>query len=276
MPVIATNTAANTALVHLNKNARAQGESLAKISSGSKIVTAKDDAAGLAVASQLSADVAVLKQAAVNAQNGQALLQIADGGLSQIADILERLKTLTAQSLSGVVTDTERGYIDAEYTQLVSEIDAIETSVTFNGDALLDGGFTATEGTFVVGTAATNTIVADLTAVNVDSTTIFGAASAGVDTAANATTSSGQVDTAIGTISNHRATVGALASRFETRGDTIATSIDNLEDSVSAIQDVDIAAEQTNLTNARVLTEASIAGLAQANQLTESLLSLIR
>tara|TARA_Y100001001_G_scaffold123424_1_gene121765 strand:+ start:574 stop:1398 length:825 start_codon:yes stop_codon:yes gene_type:complete len=274
MPVISTNTAANTALTFLNKNSAMQSKSLAKISSGSRIVTASDDAAGLAVGTQLSADVAVLKQAATNAQNGRAILQIADGGLGQVANILQRMKSIAAQAATGTVDATTRGYIDSEFQQLEAEINQIETSVTFNGDSLLDGGYNFT---FLVGTEATNTVTVDLTAVNVDSTTLglndddlTGATTANAETALTA------VDTAIGTISGHRATVGSLASRFEFRGEVIANAIENTAAATSSIMDVDVAAEQTKLTNARVQTEAAIAGLAQANQMTSSLLTLLR
>ena len=272
MAVIATNTAANTALVYLNRNAAEQGDSLAKISSGSRIVKASDDAAGLAVGTGLKADAAVLKQAAINSQQSIAILSIADGGLAQISDILERQKVLAAQSASGTVSDTERAYIQTEFTALTAEVNAIETAVTFNGDALLDGGFNFN---VLVGTVGTDIIALDLSGVNVDSTTI-GYNAAAVGTNANAVTAIGLVETAIGNIVADRATVGALQSRFGFRNEVVSVAVDNTEDAVSSILDVDIAAEQTNLTNKRVLTEAAIAGLAQANQLTQSLLSLLR
>ena len=272
MAVIATNTAANTALVYLNRNAAEQGDSLAKISSGSRIVKASDDAAGLAVGTGLKADAAVLKQAAINSQQSIAILSIADGGLAQVSDILERQKVLAAQSASGTVSDTERAYIATEFTALTNEVNAIETAVTFNGDALLDGGFNFN---VLVGTAGADIIALDLSGVNVDSTTI-GYNAAAVGTNANAVTAIGLVETAIGNIVADRATVGALQSRFGFRNEVVSVAVDNTEDAVSSILDVDIAAEQTNLTNKRVLTEAAIAGLSQANQLTQSLLSLLR
>lgn len=271
MAVIATNTAANTALTFLNKNSAMQSKSLAKISSGSRIVSASDDAAGLAVGTQLKADVAVLKQAATNAQNAQAVLQVADGGLGQVSNILERMKVLAAQSSSGAVDDTTRGYINSEYTALQGEINAIETAVTFNGDVLLDGTYNLS---FQVGVAAGDTIAVNLVGVNVDTTTLT--TTTGVNTAANAALASGEVDAAIGTIAGNRATVGGLASRFSFRGEVIANAIENTDSAKSSIMDVDIASEQTNLTNSRVLTEAAIAGLSQANQMTSSLLTLLR
>ena len=169
MAVIATNTAANTATLFLNRNAALQGDSIAKISSGSRIVRASDDAASLAVGTALKADVSVLKQAAINSQNSVSVLSVADGGLSQINDILQRQKTLASQSASATVTDTERGFIDTEFQSLSAEINAIETAVTFNGDALLDGGFNQNT---LVGTAGADLIALDLSSVNVDTTTL--------------------------------------------------------------------------------------------------------
>ncbi|MDY0029204.1 MAG: flagellin [Pseudobdellovibrionaceae bacterium] len=269
MPVIATNTSANTALIYLNRNSREQDKSLSKLSSGSRIVRASDDAAGLAVGSALKADTTALKQAAVNATQARAVLQTADGGLARVGDILQRMKALAAQSNSGSVDNTSRGFINTEYQALLSEAQGIGTNTTFNGDGLLDGGYNFN---YQVGVTATDTIALNLSTINV--TTI--AANSAVGSQANAVTASGTLDTAIDNVSTYRATVGALLSRFEYRGDVIDSSIENLQAATSSIMDVDIASEQSNLVSKQVLTEASIAALAQANQMKSSLLSLVR
>src|SRR3546814_3770797 len=138
MPVVATNTAANSALRYLNNNSAAAAGSVGKLASGSRIVKASDDAAGLAIGTRLMADVTALTQAGINASQGASVVQVADGGLSRIGDVLQRMKALAAQSLSGVPTDTERGFIDAEYQELKSEITAIAQTTRFNGQSLLD------------------------------------------------------------------------------------------------------------------------------------------
>lgn len=277
MPVIKTNTAANSALIYLNKNSREQSSSLAKLSSGSRIVRASDDAAGLAVGASLRADTSTLKQAAVNSIQAQSVLQTADGALARVGDILQRMKSLTAQAVSGSVDSTSRGFIDQEYDQLKAEAIAIGTGTTFNGTALLTGNYNATNNvaTFQVGIAVTETIVADLTTVVVTAAVMTSLA-ANTDTAANAIAAAPLVDADIDRVSAHRATVGSLLSRFQYRSDVIDSSIENLESASSAIMDVDIAAEQSNLTTRQVLTEASIAALSQANQMKSSLLSLVR
>ncbi len=139
MPVISTNTAANSALRYLNLNSSEQSSSLSKLASGSRITKASDDAAGLAIGTRIQSDVTVLSQAATNASQATAILQTADGGLSRISDILQRMKSLATQSDSGSVTDSERTYIDAEYQELLSEVDGIASSTRYNGVALLDG-----------------------------------------------------------------------------------------------------------------------------------------
>ncbi|KAF0222969.1 MAG: putative flagellin [Rhodospirillaceae bacterium] len=139
MPVIATNTAANSALRYLNLNSETQSSSLSKLASGSRITKASDDAAGLAIGTRIQSDVTVLSQAATNASQATAILQTADGGLARISDILQRMKSLATQSDSGSVTDSERTYIDAEYQELLDEIDGIAESTRYNGVSLLDG-----------------------------------------------------------------------------------------------------------------------------------------
>lgn len=274
MAVISTNTAANTALRYLNINQSAQSDALAKLSSGSRIQSAKDDASGLAIGATMSSDIAVLNQASINAQHGQSVLNTADGALSNISDILERMKSLTAQSQTGTVSDTERGYIDAEFQQLVAEIDDIANTTKFNGVALLDGASDYSTGVdFMVGTTSTDVITVTLDGA--DATTLAINTST-VDTAANAATAMTAIDTAIQTISEARANAGATLSRFSYRSDVIDTSLENLEAAKSTLMDADIAKEQTNFTNAQTLTSAAIAALGQANQMTQSLLKLLQ
>jgi flagellin len=274
MPVIATNTSANSALMYLNSNSRAQEKSLAKLSSGSRIVRASDDAAGLAVGTKLKADVTVLKQAATNAVQARSVLQTVDGALSRVGDILQRMKSLAAQANSGSVDTTSRGFINTEYQQLNSEILAISQTSKFNGATLVDGNYNQS---FQVGIAAADTIAVNLSTVNVNTGTAgLNIGTTNVSTAALATNAQTSLDTAINTVSTARATVGALLSRFEYRGDVIDSSIENLTAAQSSIMDVDIASEQSNLVSKQVLTEASIAALSQANQMKSSLLALVR
>ena len=276
MPVVATNTAANSAIRFLNNNSATASGSVGKLASGSRIVKASDDAAGLAIGTRLKADVTALTQAGINASQGASVVQVADGGLSRIADVLQRMKALAAQSLSGVPTNTERGFIDAEYQELVGEITAIAQTTRFNGQSLLDG--TSASASYFVGTDVSDTIDVDFGGLAAASAA-FDAVSLGVNlsvgTAGAASAAMAAVDTAIDTISEARATAGALISRFEFRGQQIATSLENIDAAKSAIMDVDLAAEQSKLVSNQVLVQAAVSAVSQANQIPQSLLRVL-
>jgi flagellin len=276
MPTVTTNTAANSALRFLNYNAAQSGSSVSKLASGSRIVKASDDAAGLAIGTRLNSDVTVLRQSAINASQGGSIMAVADGGLARIADVLQRLKALAAQSLSGVPTDTERSFIDAEFSSLIQEIDGMAATTRFNGDSLLDG--TTTSQSYFVGTDPADTIVVDFTAFSPAANYTSGSLAlvTGVDTVANATSAMAEVDLAIDLISEARANVGAILSRFEFRGQQITTALENVSAARSAIMDVDLAEEQSKLVSSQVLVQASVSALSQANQLPQTLLQLLQ
>jgi flagellin len=283
MPTVSTNTAANSALRFLNYNSSMATGSVGKLASGSRIVRASDDAAGLAIGTRLSADVNVLKQASINASQGASLVQVADGGLARIGDVLQRMKSLAAQSLSGVPTDAERAFIDAEYQALILEIDGIAQTTRFNGESLLDGTSTQFGASvdFFVGTDATDVIAVDFSALSGVADYLSASLNGGggfgdVTTAANAATEMDAVDAAIAEISEARANAGALVSRFEFRGQQIATSIENIDAAKSAIMDVDLAAEQSKLVSSQVLVQASVSALSQANQLPQALMRVLQ
>jgi flagellin len=283
MPTVTTNTAANSALRFLNYNSMRSGASVSKLASGSRIVKASDDAAGLAVGTRLKADVTVLRQSAVNASQGASVLQVADGGLARIADVLQRMKALAAQSLSGVPSNTERGFIDAEFQQLRNEITAIAETTRFNGDSLLDGTGQTVQ-TFFVGSEAGDNIVVTYSALAAAASEftatgiglVATATSANVATMTAAESAMGLVDTAIDTISEARASLGGMVSRFEFRAQQIATSLENIEAAKSSIMDVDLAAEQSKLVSSQVLVQASVSALSQANELPQTLLRLLQ
>lgn len=274
MPVISTNTASNSALRYLNINSTNQLDSVSKIASGSRITKASDDAAGLAVGTSLKSDVTVLNQAATNASHGSSILQTADGGMSSISDIVQRMRSLATQSLSGSVTDNERSYLDAEFQQLQDEIDGIASGTRFNDESLLDGSTNWASGVnFRVGTTSNDNITVTIAGVT---TTGLGINTLDVGTSATAAAALTALDAAVTTLSDARADVGALISRFEFRSDMIDTTIENTEAAQSAIMDVDVAQEQSKLASEKVLTQAAIAVLSQANQMPENLLSLLR
>ncbi|ALK08089.1 flagellin [Blastochloris viridis] len=271
MPVITTNTAANSAVRYLNINSSDQSSSLSKIASGSRITKASDDAAGLAISTRISSDVVALEQAATNASHATAMLQTADGAASNISDILMRMKALATQASSATVTDTERSYINAEFTNLAEEITSVATGARYNNVSLLDG--TGSFGAVMVGSNSSDTISLsftdlDATALSLNATTI--------SDQTTATAALTAITSAIGSVSAARASLGAQQSRFEFQADTIATSIENLSAANSAIEDVDVASEQAKLSSAEVKVQAAVAALASANQMPQALLKLLQ
>ncbi|MBI1203226.1 MAG: flagellin [Rhodopseudomonas sp.] len=274
MPVIGTNTAANSAVRYLNQNAAQESSSLAKIASGSRINKASDDAAGLAIATKIGSDITALQQAATNSTQAVSVLQTADGGASSISDILTRMKALASQSSSGTVTDTERTYLNDEFSQLVDEIDGTASATRYNGVSLLDGTSAFSSGTDVlVGSDSSDTITLKLDDL---SSATLGVSSLDVSSQSAATSAIDTIDTAISSVSSARAKIGAMESRFEYRSDSLSISQENLSSAKSAISDVDVASEQATLSSAEVKTQAAVAAAAQANQLPQYLLSLLK
>jgi flagellin len=264
---------------YLNKNSREQGESLAKLSSGSRIASASDDISGLAISTQLNADISTLRAASQNAMQAMSVLRTADDSLARVSDLLQRQSALTVQAKSGSVDAASRGFINQEFQAIKLEIRAIGANTAFNGTRLINGTYNATNGraNFQVGLSATDTILANLTTVNVTNTGLLSLPPAiSVTTYANANTAMTRVTTDVDRISAFRATVGSFMSRFEYRSDVITSSIENLQSAKSSILDVDLAAEQTNLINQQVLTESSMAALSQSNKRLLSLLALVR
>ena len=274
MPVITTNNAANSALNYLNYNSSQESESISQLASGSRIVKASDDAAGLAIGTQLSAYATVLNQDTANVAQGSSILQSADGALAQISNVLQRMMALATESASGQVTDTQRSQdINTEYTQLKSEITSIVNSTSYAGKALLSGSFLSNI-KFLVGTNSSNTITVTVSAVK--TSTLLGTASAGVATAAKALAAISAINSAIETVTKDRAQIGAYESQFNFSSQAIATNVLNTRASASTILDADVAAVKTELSSQDVRTQASIAALTQAAMLPQELLKLIQ
>ncbi|MCP9627703.1 flagellin [Rhodopseudomonas palustris] len=273
MPAISTNTAANSAVRYLNINSAQETSSLSKLASGSRITSASDDAAGLAISTRISSDVTTLQQAATNASQAVAILQTADGGASNISDILARMKSLASESASGTTTDSSRAYINSEFSQLSSQIDSIASGTRYSSQSLLDGTSVFASGVSVlVGTQGSDTIT--ITLSNLKSSTL-GVSTLDVSTQSGATTALSSLDTAINTVSAARASIGAQESRFNFSADSISTQTQNLQAANSAIKDVDIASEQAKLSSAEVKTQAAVSAEAAANQMPQYLLKLL-
>jgi flagellin len=273
MPAINTNTAANSAVRYLNINSAQESSALSKLSSGSRITSASDDAAGLAISTRISSDVTTLQQAATNASQATSILQTADGGASNISDILARMKSLASESASGTTTDSSRAYINSEFSQLTSEIDSIASGTRYSSQSLLDGSSVFASGVSVlVGSQASDTITISLSSLT---STALGVNALSVTTQAGATSALTTLDSAINSVSAARANIGAQESRFNFSADSISTQTQNLQSANSAIKDVDVAAEQATLSSAEVKTQAAVSAEAAANQMPQYLLKLL-
>jgi flagellin len=179
------------------------------------------------------------------------------------------MKSLATQSVNGALSDTERGYLDAEYQQLIDQIDQIAKYTTFNGDPVIDGSYNKD---FLVGLDPTNDVI-NVTLNDMTSATL-GVATA-ISTSSNAQTAIGEVDSAIQTVLTERATVGSLMSRFDYAGSNVATMVENMDAARSVLMDVDVAGEMANFSAKQVVMQASVAMLAQANQMPQNLLRLL-
>ncbi|BAO44296.1 flagellin N-terminal helical domain-containing protein [Thiolapillus brandeum] len=279
--VINTNVMSLNAQRNVNKTNSQLATSMQRLSSGLRVNSAKDDAAGLYTINRMTADIKGLNQASRNAADGISLAQTAEAALGQIGDNLQRIRELAVQSANGTVED--RTGMQAEVDQLNAEITRIADNVKFNGVSLLDGSTASI--TFQVGQDAGETISVSLT----DMTTLqgydsgVGAATDGFDISTQAAaqavldaTDPTSIDADIDAVSSARATFGAVQNRFETVISSIGSYTENLSASRSRIQDADFAAETANLTKVQILQQAGTAMLSQANAAPQNVLSLLR
>ena len=270
---INTNVSAVNAQRHLYNASVDFNKSMEKLSSGLRINRASDDAAGLAISEGLKSDIRALGQASRNAADGVSLTQTAEGALDEVSNILLRMKELAEQSLNGTLGDSERGYLNAEYTALQGEIDRIAQSTEFNGMHLLDGSETSVGIQVGIGTQTYDSIAIDLS-TNRDSATL--GVSTGVDNATNAATAMGEIDAAIDAVSSARADFGAIQNRLESSIRNIANTTENLAAANSRIRDVDVATETSHMISAQILQQAGVSILAQANTVPSLALTLLR
>ena len=272
---IATNIASQSVQKNLKDVSNAGNTELEKLSSGKRITKAADDAAGLAIATNLEAQTKGLRQATRNANDGISLIQTAEGGLSETSNILVRLRELTIQAASDTVGEKERGLLDKEYQQLTKEVDRISDSTTFNGSQLLNGKGSGTMD-FQVGAFAgeQNKITFDSSETNSSSSSI-GISGTGVAGKDDALTAIKSVDNAIEKVSGQRANLGSIQSRLGSTVKNLETQTINQDSARSVIQDVDVAESSAALASNNVVKNAAVSTLAQANQIPNSALRLI-
>jgi flagellin len=243
-------------------------KTLFRLASGSRINTGADDAAGLAIADGLKANISSLSQSVRNAADGTGNLQVADGALGQVTSLLNRAVTLATQSATGTVSDTQRTAINAEYTAILAEIDRIGTDTNFNGAAVFSG-------------AATDIFLSDGGSNSTISTTVAALTAAGLGLAGNLSTSAAAItelaliNTAVGTVAGDRGAIGAVINRLESAVNVMNAQLSNLSAAEDGIRAADMGQEVSNLSRLSVLNQTGMAALAQANGLTQSVIQLL-
>jgi flagellin len=277
MSVINTNVSALYAQNALKTNSRAMNTAMQQLSTGSRINSAKDDAAGLAIGQNMTSQVRGLNQAVRNANDGINMLQTAEGAMVEVSNMLQRMRELAVQASNGTYSTTQRGYLQKEFSALSSQITSINTQTKWNGTAVLSAATTK----FQVGAMSGQTV-----SVIVSATTLVGLGiSSATFTLSGATVASGitnassaitKLDSALGTINAQRATLGASINRLTYAADNLTNISSNLSASRSTIMDTDYATATTQLSKTQIIQQAATAMLAQANQQPQSVLSLLK
>jgi flagellin len=272
MMSIKTNISSLDAQKNLTGTENDLNNSLAKLSSGFRITKAQDDAAGLAIAVNLAAQIKSYNQSVRNANDALNVVQTADSALNESQDILTRLRELASQSASSGVSNTERGYIQNEVDGLISEIDRIANATEFNGVALLNTNAALTFQVGIRNVAANDQIVVTTTSATVAN---LGLSVLSLATITSAQGALGIIDTAMQSISSTRATLGAQGNRMEKAIAAATSAAVAISAAQSRIRDVDVAEETSNMSRNQVLLQAGVSVLAQANQLPQVALKLL-
>jgi flagellin len=264
MSTINTNIISLNAQRNLSASTGGLTTAMQRLSSGLRVNSAKDDAAGLAIATKMDAQVRGMNVAIRNSNDAISLTQTADGALGKVTDALQRMRELSVQSVNGTNTTADRKNLDAEFAQLSSEVKRLGTATKFNGNAVFSTAATV----FQVGANTDDTI----TVATIAKTTITGS----ISSAAGAKAAITAIDTALAANSTSRATLGAVQNRFESVVANLRISSENQAAARGRIMDADFAVETSNLSRGQILQQAGTAMVAQANQIPQGVLALLR
>lgn len=270
---VRTNVSSLVSQSNLQNNNARLSKSLSRLSSGLRVQSAADDAAGLAISEDFKAKIRSLQQAKRNANDGVSLAQTADGALKEVAGLLNRMRELSVQSRNGTVNDSQRTFLNDEFGELKSEIDRIVATTEFNGVNLIDGSQAAgVQFQVGAGTSANDRLTLSIATSN---TSALSLTTKSISTTAGADTAISALDTAIERISTRRAGIGAMQNRLQVTMSNIDSYASNLSAANSRIVDVDVAMETAELTKNNILVQAGASMLAQANQAPQLALSLL-
>ena len=272
---IMTNSGSLTAQTNLMRTTKAMNKSIGRLSSGLRVTSSSDDAAGLAVSENMRAQLRGFQQANRNANDGIAIVQTAEAAYQSISDTLIRMRELAVEGANDSISDTERGFLDQEFQDLIGEIDRISNVTEFNGINLLDGtAGSAGTLTFQVGTrnSTNDRITVDL---NDEDATALGVNASAVDVISTAQDAIDEIDTALESLNTDRASLGATINSLSLSVNNLAATIENYGNAVGNIRDTDIGAESAEFSKQQVLQQAGVAMLSQANALPNLALRLL-
>jgi flagellin len=275
--VINTNLISLNTQRNLSTTQNMLATSIQRLSSGLRVNSAKDDAAGLAIAERMSAQVRGMNVAIRNANDGISMAQVAEGALGKVGDMLQRMRELAVQSANATNSTSDRDNLNAEFTQLTAEITRTLDGTKFNGKAILAGDAGSMSFQIGAGTAGTDTLSVSTTDMSGDSdiTAVVAGTIDGAD-ATNATAAIDLVDAALERVNTERATMGAVQNRFESVIGSLQVAVENQAAARSRIMDADFASETAALTRAQILQQAGVAMLSQANAVPNNVLALLR
>jgi flagellin len=272
---ITQNTSSLMSQYHLHNTNKSVSKSMERLASGSRLNRAGDDAAGLAISEKMRAELRGLQQVDRNAQDGISLTQVAEGGLSQINNMLIRLRELGVQSASDTISDNDRKLVGLEYNQILAEIDRVANSTEFNGSKLLNGSGSTID--FQINTGNIDSVdrISFDPAKSDVGTVSLGINESGVYNKTLAQDSLDQIDQAMARVSSLRADFGSIQSRLITASENIKNSVENISVAKSRIKDTDIAEESSELAKNNIMLQTGTSVLAQANQQPGQALALL-
>ena len=266
MAVVNTNIGASVAQAALVSNARDLNSAMTQLSTGKKINSASDDAAGLAVSNRMTSQINGLGAAIKNANDAISMVSTAEGALDEITDMLQRMREISVSAASATLMDGDRDYLDLEYQALLTEIERVADNTQWNRSNIIDG---TTPRVFQIGANASQT-------VSVTFTNMQSLISGDLQSVANANTAIGAIDTALGTVNTARATYGAAINQLTHAADNLTNIKVNTEASRSRILDTDYAESTSELARTQIIQQAGTAMLAQANQMPQTVLALLQ
>jgi len=270
--VINTNVSSLQSQQSLNVNQRSMQDAMRQLSTGSRVSSAKDDAAGLAIGASMTSQIRGLNQAARNLGDAMNMIQTAESSLSQTNDMLQRMRELAVQSSNGILNSTQRGYLQTEFAALSTQIGKIASDTTWNGIQVLNAGATYS---FQAGMNSGQTITVTIaTAATVAG--LIGSAGTAISTPTGASTAIDTMDVAITAVASQRATLGAAINQMTYASDNLTNISTNISGSRSSIMDTDYASASSQLSKGQIIQQAATAMLAQANQQPQSVLALLK